>query len=258
MSDRVILCRECGKGNKVTSAVGGAFTCYNCNAQVAAGSAPRRTRKERRIYIYAGMAAVGALIYASTFGETERKRDVAQLPSDSYSEGVSNFPKTTSPTHQPPAAGVPQREALPIPTARPITDADIVKVELVPVPVSPGVMQEPFGKKVAPLGIRTSHGSNYFVKLVQPSTGQTVMSMYVVGGRYFETEVPLGVYEMRYASGEHWYGPEKLFGPDTVYAKADSLFNFRSDGQQYLGYTVELIQQVNGNLGTSRLQPAQF
>jgi hypothetical protein len=88
--------------------------------------------------------------------------------------------------------------------------------------------------------------------------GRTVMTMYVEGGRYFETEVPLGSYEMRYASGKTWYGTTHLFGPETSYAKADRPFDFSFDGSQYSGYTVELIMQSSGNLRTIPLSPNSF
>ncbi len=84
------------------------------------------------------------------------------------------------------------------------------------------------------------------------------MSFYVRGGQEFETKAPLGIYELRYASGETWYGTQHLFGPDTIYSKADSTFNFTATGTGYNGYTVELILQTSGNLRTSRMSPGEF
>jgi hypothetical protein len=84
------------------------------------------------------------------------------------------------------------------------------------------------------------------------------MTMYVEGGRYFETTVPLGIYEMRYAYGKTWYGPTHLFGPETLYAKTDRQFHFGFDGSRYSGYTVELIMQSSGNLRTIPLPPTSF
>lgn len=125
-----------------------------------------------------------------------------------------------------------------------------------PVPFSVGVVHRT-QPGVAPFEILTRPGSNYYVKLVN-TAGQTVLAMFVEGGRRFETEAPLGSYEMRYAAGKTWYGSKHLFGPDTVYAKADSKLNFTFDGSTYNGYTIELILQAGGNLSTSSLAPANF
>ena len=35
-----------------------------------------------------------------------------------------------------------------------------------------------------------------------------------------ELKVPLGTFEIRYASGKQWYGYNYLFGDDTSYSKA--------------------------------------
>lgn len=84
------------------------------------------------------------------------------------------------------------------------------------------------------------------------------MTAYIVGGQYFETKMPLGTYEIRYASGDVWYGEKHLFGPSTSYAKADELFNFRYERGGYAGYTIELIMQAHGNLRTQSIGPAAF
>jgi len=134
--------------------------------------------------------------------------------------------------------------------AKPVFNAD-------PVFISHGIIQKSHQRGLAPLSIKTSDGSNYYVKLVD-LTGNIVLSFYIVGGQYFKTKVPLGNFELRYASGKVWYGFQHLFGPETVYAKTDSDFEFRSDGNRYIGYTVELIRQVGGNLRTRRISPANF
>lgn len=113
---------------------------------------------------------------------------------------------------------------------------------------------------VAPLEIRTSAsgGYHYLVKLVNRATNNVAGSYFIRSGESISVEVPVGSYEIRYASGKNWYGPTYLFGPDTLYSKADSIFDFTFNGYQYSGYSVELIMQPNGNLSTSRLNPAQW
>lgn len=112
---------------------------------------------------------------------------------------------------------------------------------------------------VAPLTIKTASGGNhFFIKIISTQTNQEIGVYFIRSGETLEILVPLGSYEIKYASGQQWYGPTSLFGPDTIYNKADSIFNFYFDGNQYSGYTVELITQRNGNLRTSRLQPGQW
>jgi len=117
----------------------------------------------------------------------------------------------------------------------------------------------PFFNGVAPLTIKTSSaGGHYFVKVVSAGSNLELGSYFIRSGQTLTIQVPLGTYELRYASGRQWYGTNYLFGPDTSYNKADSLFEFTFDGYQYSGYTVELITQRNGNLRTSKLQPGQW
>lgn len=80
----------------------------------------------------------------------------------------------------------------------------------------------------APFKIQTGAGSNFLLKLVDPQTRKDVMRMFVVGGREANFWVPVGEYELVYASGENWYGEELLFGPETQYAKADTVSRFAS------------------------------
>ena len=112
---------------------------------------------------------------------------------------------------------------------------------------------------VAPLRIKTpSTGNHYFVKIENAYTHKHLVSYFIQSGDVLEINLPLGTYNIKYASGQQWYGTEHLFGPETAYAKADQNFNFRFDGYQYTGYTIELIEQVNGNLKTSHIDPSQF
>ncbi len=114
--------------------------------------------------------------------------------------------------------------------------------------------------RLAPLTVVTSPGSDYYVKLEDFATGSTVLDAYAVGGRPLEMEVPLGVYRLKYASGDVWRGREHFFGPGnlTSYAASDQPFKFEDRGSYYSGYTVELILQSGGNLSTKKLSASQF
>jgi hypothetical protein len=228
MAERLILCSGCGAKNRISAGKYGQPKCGGCGKPLAVPGYPKCGGgffSKPLTWL-----AVGGLVLGGYFLMEERKGS---------SSGATGYASTDS-----------SHSSTPSRPARPVFNA-------APVPASAGVMQRPSEPGVAPLGIKTRSGNDYYVKLVDMA-GRTVMTMYVEGGRYFETEVPLGTYEMRYASGKIWYGTEHLFGPETSYAKADSRFNFSFDGSQYSGYTVELILQSSGNLRTSPLSPASF
>lgn len=128
----------------------------------------------------------------------------------------------------------------------------------VAMPYNGAIQMHTNGERVAPFKIQTSAGANYLVKLVSAYSQQPVMTVFVRGGNTVSTEVPLGTYEVKYASGDKWYGYKYLFGPDTGYSKAESLFTFENTGYQISGYTITLYRVSNGNLRTSTISPSQF
>jgi len=115
---------------------------------------------------------------------------------------------------------------------------------------------------LAPLKVKTAAGSpNYYVKIVDWAVRQTRTArlvFFVRSGQDVDVSVPTGVYELRYAAGEKWYGEEYLFGPETVYRRVDEQFVFRVDGDKVLGFTVELIKQIDGNLKEMPMRPSDF
>lgn len=111
---------------------------------------------------------------------------------------------------------------------------------------------------IAPLEIRTESGSDYYVKVVNAANDNDTLAIYIHGGETVEVEVPLGNYEIRYASGTNWYGDQELFGSDTAFNKADELFNFVDTGYQISGYTITLYQVIDGNLQTKTIDKNQF
>lgn len=129
-----------------------------------------------------------------------------------------------------------------------------------PVAVSEGVL-EVFtqAERIAPLKITTpSGGGNHYVKIIDASNFEPVMTAYIESGSTLELRVPLGIYRIRYAIGDTWYGSELKFGENTVYAEADDTFNFEIDGNRILGHRLELIKQEGGNLSTKSLSAADF
>lgn len=123
-----------------------------------------------------------------------------------------------------------------------------------------GLLQKSFeSEAVAPLRINTARASgNYYVKIIDWYTKKTIAAAYIVGGEFFETKVPLGSYELRYATGNQWRDEVLLFGEETQFSRADDRFDFTSDAHGYSGYTVTLILQRDGNLKTEEIPPDDF
>ena len=158
------------------------------------------------------------------------------------------------PAYQPPAptyASPPPAAALP--TAPAFTEPEV------PLPPN-GWNQNLSGRRgLAPFEVRTrAGGGHYFVKVADWATGVPVATMVVHEGSSAEILLPLGSYEVKYAAGTTWYGPDYLFGPETAFGRADSRFDFVEEGNQYSGYTVELYLQRDGNLRTSTIRADQF
>jgi len=125
-------------------------------------------------------------------------------------------------------------------------------------PAHGGILRYHAVEAVAPLEIKTSSGGYYFIKLVNATTGQDAVELFIHGGRTIEIDMPLGSYIMKYASGQTWYGREHFFGPNTSYSKASSSFHFTKDYSGYSGYTVTLYKVTNGNLQTKSISASQF
>jgi hypothetical protein len=112
---------------------------------------------------------------------------------------------------------------------------------------------------LAPLKVVTAPNSpNYYVKVVNWETHAPKLVFFVRSGETASVRVPVGVYEVRFAAGEKWYGEEYLFGPATAYSKADARFDFRAEDGKVDGFTVELIKQISGNLNETAIGPADF
>ena len=125
-------------------------------------------------------------------------------------------------------------------------------------PASGSVHMYTKADRVAPFEIKAAQGSHYLLKLVDAYTYAPVLTVFVRSGATVDVDVPLGTYEVRYASGESWYGYEYLFGPDTAYSKADQTFTFELVGNQVGGFTITLYKVANGNLHTSQIKPTDF
>lgn len=111
---------------------------------------------------------------------------------------------------------------------------------------------------LAPFKIVTHGKEHHLVKLEDYHTGIIKFKIFVRAGQTVETEIPLGSYKMKYATGYKWYGKKDLFGKDTIYSKSEDEFIFKIEGNQVLGHTVELYLQRDGNLRTDYITAQEF
>jgi len=128
-----------------------------------------------------------------------------------------------------------------------------------PLPNNGSVNRYHTSEAIAPLEIKTRGNSGfYYVKLVDFDTKKPVLTVFIYGGRIVNIDVPLGSFELKYATGDTWYGTKQLFGPNTACSKADKRFDFKQIGNQVSGYAVELYLQVDGNLATAPIPLSEF
>jgi hypothetical protein len=114
----------------------------------------------------------------------------------------------------------------------------------------------------APFEIRTAVGANYFIKLEDSVTREPIQTFFIRGGQTMQSNVPLGQFVLKYATGKSWCGENDMFGTETQFHKADVVLRFaRQDsdgGYTMTGHTIELILQVSGNLKTSKISRQAF
>lgn len=119
-----------------------------------------------------------------------------------------------------------------------------------------------YAEVLAPFTIKTSGDSNYLIKMTEHYTGKEYIKIFVRGGESVKIKVPLGDYDIKYLSGNNWYGIDSknnyVFGEDTSFNKADEVFSFYETDEGYSGNIVELYKSAGGNLHTSKLNPEDF
>lgn len=111
---------------------------------------------------------------------------------------------------------------------------------------------------LAPFKIITAAGFNYLIKLESVQNAFNSLSFFVYGGTPFETEVPLGIYALKYAAGTTWCGRKDLFGKDTFAKKGSTLLVFEQEGDGYAGQEITLIAARGGNFHTDYIKLSEF
>jgi hypothetical protein len=101
--------------------------------------------------------------------------------------------------------------------------------------------------------VKTRTGRHTLVKVERD--GREVTRAFIRGGEIWRFSLPAGIYVLKTASGEVWYGPDDLFGPAGSYSRPDDTFALVNAGE---GWTVELIPQRDGNLRDRKISAAEF
>ena len=115
-----------------------------------------------------------------------------------------------------------------------------------------------FSPRRAPFKINTAAGFDYLVKLENVQDRSSSLSFFVYGGVPFETDVPLGVYVLKYAAGKTWCGDKDLFGKETFAKKGSTLLVFEQKYDRYSGQAITLIAQPSGNFRTDYIKLSEF
>lgn len=102
--------------------------------------------------------------------------------------------------------------------------------------------------------INAGAGANYFIKLVDAQTRQPKVAYFVYGGSSVTTDVPVGAFTIKHASGQSWCGEREFFGANTVFEEGRNIVVFDEDHTS----TYYITPQRNGNFPTKLIQRDQF
>lgn len=112
---------------------------------------------------------------------------------------------------------------------------------------------------IAPLKIITKdHGHDFYLKISNIDKPNQSVIIFIESGQQINTNVPLGRFNLKYASGSVWFGEKYFFGNETAFNEADEIFEFRQIGNSVSGYTIELYLQQDGNLSTPNISKWDF
>jgi hypothetical protein len=128
-----------------------------------------------------------------------------------------------------------------------------------PRPVNGQIIEAKSQKRYSPFKVTVPDaGKDYYIKLVNFKTQETAIGFYVRSGEVKELDAPFGNYKFKYAVGERWLNKNCLFGRNTELFISNDAFDFYRDGNIAHGHQVTLIEQLNGNLETERLDAQDF
>lgn len=130
---------------------------------------------------------------------------------------------------------------------------------LTPVTIRTGVVSQRRARQaVAPLKITASPSASVLIKAFELGGQTAELVAFIRAGETLETKMPVGVFEIKVASGDTWYGLKRMFGPATRFSKLASTFDFSTTSTGYSGNRIELVTQAAGNLAQQSIDPSNF
>lgn len=131
------------------------------------------------------------------------------------------------------------------------------KEHVLPLPNN-GQMQVFTDKELlAPLGIIASSDKNCFFKFYDIK-GNLIFTLFIRKNSSTNLKVPLGEYTVKYATGDEWYGVDKLFGFSTNIYEFNKKLLFYREGNSINGHTLTLNEVLNGNLPKKTISKSSF
>lgn len=110
---------------------------------------------------------------------------------------------------------------------------------------------------LAPLGIIASSDKNCFFKFYDIK-GNLIFTLFIRKNSSTNLKVPLGEYTVKYATGDEWYGVDKLFGFSTNIYEFNKKLLFYREGNSINGHTLTLNEVLNGNLPKKTISKSSF
>ncbi|MFN5377891.1 MAG: hypothetical protein ACK5BQ_03895 [Ignavibacteria bacterium] len=202
----------------------------------------KRKLEEAGAKVFRGFVvlAIMAIIYGSCMNRSRERTSNSQ----SSRPGTSAYSDNYSPSMPTTAANRPER----------VAGGDL---NALPRPRHNKLFKSK-GSAVSHLTVRSSEGSDYYIKLVDVVSRKTIRSAYIHGGKVGEIPVPLGEYYLYWSNGTDWYGPKFGFGKDAPKQKGSTTFNFERNGNRIHGWAVTLYTVPNGNMSQESVDDSDF
>jgi hypothetical protein len=122
-----------------------------------------------------------------------------------------------------------------------------------------GIFRKNYSGASEYLKIKTrTENNNYYIKLIHRDTDQEALSAFIRSGSTLSVQLPPGVYELKYAAGRNWYGPDYLFGTSASYGKLPQPIVLAPKPRPAAALAVELIPGQHGKLTTEIISEYDF
>jgi len=89
--------------------------------------------------------------------------------------------------------------------------------------------------------------THHVIKVEEWNTQRPVLMTFVPGSTTVKVDLPLGIYRIKIASGDTWYGMDELFGPGTRVQTGEKPLQFYMEGNAITGHTLRLQSPVSSN-----------